>query len=63
MRLKRSKKFRSGTLSADKGSPPRSCGLETQTYQVYKAVQNTQKQGGGKHSHQLTNGDSWNAAK
>lgn len=37
MRLKRSKKFRNGTFS-DKGSQPRSRGLETQTYQVYKAV-------------------------
>lgn len=40
MRLKRSKKFRNGTFS-DKGSQPRSRGLETQTYQVYKAVPKT----------------------
>lgn len=41
MRLKRSKKFRNGMFSSDKGSQPRSRGLETQTYQVCKAVPKT----------------------
>ena len=56
MRLKRPKKFRNGTLSSDKGSQPRSCGLDTQTYRVEKAPH-----GGGKHSHRSTNGDSRNS--